>query len=362
MDKDFKAWLNTILAEKKLTVHTAAKMAGISTAHFARVARDPAVAPPRLPLLDSLAPVLSVSFTELFYRAGRFLPKKFSRTEKTLSRAGEASLLKTTYLYQVTFSVFCSSLTSSFLDSFATFGDQEIKEQIDKIKNLIDWYNRNFLAVSLPRFPRTEEGYEKRREFKRKLESEKILMIKNIEDNWLSLMEKIRSALEKADLTPENKMSYFLSLSEITKTDLDEMLFIFDLIPEDFYAPIERTPTPRFSAKINDLSVWLLNVVNSFEDTKIVKLETALTFWEVYSDQVAREDFLSRSKQIAEPEPEVSYDKTESPWFNLKIFPAGENTKITIVVKLSFEHAIDVLPELSDVIRRFIKKAKPPPC
>ncbi|MGB9826739.1 MAG: helix-turn-helix domain-containing protein, partial [Desulfofundulus sp.] len=301
----FSAYLNGLVEKRGLSIRSVAKSAGVSFSHLSRILRDPSTPTPKIRFLDALPPVLNVPFSTFLFYAGQFLPEAGPRSGENCKRPKLTPKHLLSYLETIS-----REDIMLFLNSAASE---------DKLRNFLHLDGKFLKTLS----PEAELTFA---------------------DAIINHINSVLSAKKFDSLTTMDILVYF---SELVEHDLDEILFMFDLIPSKFYS---HDHSPNFATKLDRLSEWLDYVVcslngkqGSVSDSTNAATETSpAALWVLYFDKEKERDYWKTRENTSADAEYLPYD--------LKIASMGETAQISITLPAGI--ALSLLPELAAMIRR----------
>lgn len=196
----FNEYLSMAIKNAKLSTRGAAKIGEVSVSYLSRIVRDPSVVP-TVKFLDKLAPVLKVPFTELFYQAGLFVPSvsaKHSNHYVQLRVLGPIELTIKSYL---------SEYTEIIIDFFKR---EKTITDIDDISDL------ELIGITTEKLikAQTEGSYSEINE---------------------DIINYLYDIFVGKGIESETKMAAASAFCKFTGANIDEIMFMFDLVPGHFY-------------------------------------------------------------------------------------------------------------------------------
>lgn len=382
MEKKFSAYLNDLIDKRGLSIRSVATSAGVSFSHLSRIIRDPSVPVPRIRFLDALPPVLNVPFSVFLFHAGQFLPekKKESRQVENIERPKLTKEHLSSYLDEISRDQVMNLLFTgeniynldSVLKNLQVFFE---KIQLDNelATKLIDSFKEIIMHVN----PSMHKRRIRIEGALSKMEDEVQQKIKELESFKKRICTIITGHIgfvlnddEQFDnLTTMNIMIYF---SDFIKHDLDEILFMFDLIPSKFYS---YDYSPNFATKLNRLNEWLDYVIRSFDEgfNSVFDQESTNTktdasyaaFWAIYFNEEEWDEYWEKKerekvskKQMGDVSGNTPSGTKEFLPFDLKIANMGETTQISITLPTNV--ALSLLSELTALVKNVVTKKEKP--
>ncbi|QGG48866.1 helix-turn-helix domain-containing protein [Heliorestis convoluta] len=309
---NFHELLNSLVKRKNKSIRSLAAEANVSFGHLARLLRDPNTGVPTITVLDGLALVLDISFTELFHVAKRLAPICEVPQEPTLFGHKWLSGEEINTLYRSLFHA-------------VAFQDGALKSAE---------LRRHCIAVAFQ--DEIFEGNEEGRTFVAPEMSDSALMDKY----YVNIVSEIEA-------TPEDAVERLLVFFKLTNVDPDEFIYLINgFHPDDF---THNWDAPNLRHKLLKLAAWQKEVSAYLPEGSEAIFDKYLSFWtNHYFAEKKRSAFLSKVKVQSFP------DESEvEPKYEVNIHSTGNVTEI--VIRLPNDYAGQTTKEILALLNKRLK-------